>query len=77
MVTAYLLLKVKPEIEDTVAKELAKLKEVKDACSVYGEYDIIMKVSVPTMNKLQEFVMNLRDNNKIERSSTLISTITN
>lgn len=76
MVTAYLLLKVKPGIEDTVAKDLAKLREVKDACSVYGEYDIVMKVSVPTMNKLQEFVMNLRKDTKIERSSTLISTVT-
>ncbi len=74
MVTAYLLLNVRPGMESKVAEELIKMKEVKDASIVYGEYDIILKVVVPTMTKLQEFVLNMRKNKEIEKSSTLIST---
>ena len=74
MVTAYLLLNAKPGMENKIALKLNKMREVKEANIVYGEYDIIIKVSLPTMNKLREFVINIRKNTEIERSSTLIST---
>ncbi len=74
MVTAYLLLNAKPGMENKIALKLNRMREVKEANVVYGEYDIIIKVSLPTMNKLREFVINIRKNTEIERSSTLIST---
>lgn len=72
MVTAYILVVVAPGKENQVASRLLKLSEVKDLGIVYGEYDIIIKVEVPSMEALQNFVLNIRKDKSIERTSTMI-----
>jgi DNA-binding Lrp family transcriptional regulator len=74
MVTAFILIVVKPGTEESVAEKLGKLEEIKDIGIVYGEYDIIAKVQVPTMEDLQNFVIRIRKNPDIERTSTMITT---
>ena len=74
MVTAYVLLIVKPGEESKVSEKLNKLKEVKDVSVVYGEYDIVAKVEKPNMEELQNFLIkNIRAMDEVERTSTMIS----
>ena len=74
MVTAYLLILVKPGEETTVVDKLNKLDEVKMTDVVYGEYDVIAKVEVIDMEGLQKFLMDkIRRIDEIERTSTMIA----
>lgn len=74
MVTAYILLIVKPGEESAVADKLRNMKEVKDVSVVYGEYDIIAKVEGKDMQGLQNFLIkHIRALDQIERTSTMIS----
>jgi anthranilate phosphoribosyltransferase len=74
MVTAYVLIIVKPGEESNVAKKLAEMKEVRDVSVVYGEYDIIAKVEKDTMENLQNFLIKqIRGLDEVERTSTMIS----
>lgn len=74
MVTAYLLINTVSGGETRIAEEIIKKKEVKDINIVYGSFDLIAKINVKDMNALQEFIINLRKNNDVESTSTLIST---
>ncbi|MCD6547305.1 MAG: Lrp/AsnC ligand binding domain-containing protein [Nanoarchaeota archaeon] len=74
MVTAYILLIVKPGEESTVAERLTKMDGVKDVSVVYGEYDIVAKVEKPSMEELQNFLIkNIRGIDEVERTSTMIA----
>jgi len=74
LVTAYILLIVKPGEESVVAEKLRKMNEVKDVSVVYGEYDIIAKVEGKDMQGLQNFLIkHIRALDQIERTSTMIS----
>ncbi len=73
MVSAYVLVIVKPGEETQVMNKLVKMKEVKDISTVYGEYDIIMKVETESMDRLQSLILDLRKDKAIERTSTMIS----
>ncbi len=74
MVTAYLLILVKPGEETTVVEKLNKLDEVKMTDVVYGEYDVIAKIEVEDMSALQKFLIEkIRKIDEIERTSTMIA----
>ncbi len=74
MVTAYVLLIVKPGEESTVAEKLKQMKEVKDISVVYGEYDIVAKVEKESMEELQNFLIKkIRAMDEVERTSTMIA----
>ncbi len=74
MVTAYVLLMVKPGEESTVADKLAKMPEVKDVSVVYGEYDVVAKIEKESMEALQDFLIKqVRAMDEVERTSTMIS----
>jgi DNA-binding Lrp family transcriptional regulator len=74
MVTAYVLLIVKPGEESTVAERLEKMPEVKDVSVVYGEYDVVAKIEKESMEALQDFLIKkIRAMDEVERTSTMIS----
>ena len=74
MVTAYIMVIVKPGSEIKVAERLMREGEVKDIAIVYGEYDIIMKVEVETMEDLQKFLSEkVRAIDEVEKTTTLIA----
>jgi DNA-binding Lrp family transcriptional regulator len=69
----YVLITVKHGKIETVATKLMKLNEVKEIHRLFGQYDIIIKLSAPSMNKVEYFVeKNLRKNKDIERTETLV-----
>jgi DNA-binding Lrp family transcriptional regulator len=73
MIKAYILIVVQSGGEGKVKEALEKAEQVKDISIVYGEYDLIMKVEVPEMQDLQEFIIkNIRAIKEVDRTSTMI-----
>lgn len=73
MVTAYILVTSKSGEEKNVLESLRKLEGVKEAKIVYGEYDIVAKIQVDDVGKLNDFLLErVRPIRSIEKTSTLI-----
>jgi DNA-binding Lrp family transcriptional regulator len=73
MVEAYILFKVNSATEREVSKQIADFDEVLMAGIIYGEYDVIAKISVPNMQALEEFLsVKLRRVPSVILTSTMI-----
>jgi DNA-binding Lrp family transcriptional regulator len=73
MVEAYILFKVSSATEREVSKQIADFDEVLMAGIIYGEYDVIAKISVPNMQALEEFLsVKLRRVPSVILTSTMI-----
>ncbi|AIU69810.1 AsnC family transcriptional regulator [Thermococcus eurythermalis] len=74
MIEAFVLVVVKPGNEEKVYEQVKKNPRVKEVYRVYGEYDIILRVEVPTMEELDRFHdETLRRIPDIEMTETLIA----
>jgi len=74
MVKADVLMVVRPGTETKVADRLNKMKEVKDVAVVYGEYDLVCKLMIASMDDLQNFIAkNIRGIKDVERTSTMVA----
>jgi len=74
MIEAFVLVVVKPGNEEKVYERLKKDPRVKEDYRVYGEYDIILRVEVPTIDDLDRFHDEvLRKIPEIEMTETLIA----
>jgi DNA-binding Lrp family transcriptional regulator len=74
MIEAFVLVVVKPGKEEKVFDEMRKDPRVKEAHRVYGEYDIIARVEVPSVEELDRFHdETLRRIPDIEMTETLIA----
>ncbi|WP_456368969.1 Lrp/AsnC family transcriptional regulator [Thermococcus sp.] len=74
MMEAFVLIVVRPGNEEKVYQEIIKDPRVKEAYRVYGEYDIVIRVEVNSIEELDSFhdVM-LRKIKDIELTETLIA----
>ena len=52
MISAYMLLMMQPGVFDTAIKEIRKIKNIVKISVIAGEYDIILRVQVQTMEQL-------------------------
>lgn len=74
MIEVYVLLRVKPGQDRSVFRKVKKLKRVTEMDTVYGEYDLLIKVQVETMEDLDSFIFDtVRAIKGVERSTTLIT----
>ncbi len=74
MVTSYTLARVEPAKDLKVYDLVKQLPGVKEVISTYGDYDLIIKVEVESLDKLDDFVFNkLRVIEGIELTTTLIN----
>lgn len=74
MTTAYVLLRIKPGMDRKVLNNVKKLSQVKVVETVYGEYDMLIKVEVETLEELDSFIFNIvRTIKGVEGSTTLIT----
>jgi len=56
-----------------VSNKLLKFKEIEDVHELYGQYDIIAKVSAPDMRRLEDLIQkNIRSIKEIEGTQTLV-----
>jgi len=74
VIEAYVLLRIKPGQDRSVFRKVKKLKRVTEMDTVYGEYDLLIKVQVETMEDLDSFIFDtVRAIKGVERSTTLIT----
>ncbi len=71
MPRAFVLVNAELGYEAKLADELKSISGVSDAYTIYGVYDILLKVEAPTMERLKEFI-----STKIRRTSGVKSTLT-
>jgi DNA-binding Lrp family transcriptional regulator len=73
MAEAYVLLKVTPGYERDIVKELKDIPEIKDIDELYGEWDIITKASVETIEELDALLSEkMRKIEGVTLTSTMI-----
>lgn len=73
MTTAYILLKTVIAKEHEVAQALQEIEEVVEVKVVFGEYDIVTKVHVKDIKRLDEIVTKIRKIDGVAVTSTLIA----
>ena len=74
MIEAYILLRVRPGMDRSVFQAVKKLRQVTDMETLYGEYDLLMKIRVETMEDLDAFIFDtVRTIQGVARTTTLIT----
>lgn len=68
---AYVLVKAKMGHEVDVMNDILKIDGVKEVLGTFGQYDIFVKVQVPTRNAIEHVITQ-----KIRRVSNVMSTTT-
>jgi DNA-binding Lrp family transcriptional regulator len=71
MPRAFVLVNAELGYETKLADEMKGISGVNDAYTIYGVYDILLKVEAPTMDRLKEFI-----SIKIRRVKGVKSTLT-
>jgi DNA-binding Lrp family transcriptional regulator len=71
MPLAFLLINADLSSDDKVMSELRKIPNVKESYTVYGLFDIVVRVEAESMEKLKEIVTG-----KIRRFQNVRSTLT-
>ncbi|TLX67811.1 MAG: Lrp/AsnC family transcriptional regulator [Thaumarchaeota archaeon] len=71
MELAYVLVKAKMGHEVDVMNDILKIDGVKEVLGTFGQYDIFVKVQVPTRNAIERVITQ-----KIRRVSNVMSTTT-
>ncbi|MBA7657523.1 hypothetical protein ES703_65462 [subsurface metagenome] len=72
-VKAYIMINAKSGSEDEICKELAEFEEVEGVSTIYGQYDVIIKVAAEDMPGLDDFILNkLRGIPNIILTATMI-----
>ena len=73
MITAYILVMADSGAEKEVIEDLQELDEVEEADLIYGEWDIILRLKVPEVSMLGDFILqNIRAITGVKKTSTLI-----
>lgn len=74
MITAYVLLRIKPGMDRNVLNSVKKLTQVKIIETLYGEYDMLIKVTVETLETLDSFIFDtVRTIKGVDGSTTLVT----
>jgi len=68
---AYVLVKAKMGHEVDVMNDILKIDGVKEVLGTYGQYDIFVKVQVPTRNEIELIITK-----KIRKVNNVLSTTT-
>ena len=56
-VKAYIMMNVKTGTEDEICHKVIKYGEVEEVSTIYGEYDLILKVKAKDMNQLDRLIV--------------------
>jgi len=72
MISAYMLLMMQPGTFDTAIKEIRKIKNIVKISVIAGEYDIIIRVQVKTMEKLLDVSNQLQMIKGIKKTTTQV-----
>ena len=71
-IVAYVLAVVQTGKEYDVVEELKKLDGIVDVTITYGQWDLVIKVEVGSLEELDKLVTEIRQTKGIERTTTLL-----
>ena len=72
MINAYILLSMKTGRSDTAIKQMRKLENVEKISIVAGEYDIVVRVQVDTLERLLEVTDNIQMIEGVQKTTTQV-----
>ena len=72
-VVAFVLLVTDSDRTANIFKHLKEMELVKEVYMIYGDYDLILKIELSNLAQLTSFMMDLRKQFAIKKSSTLIT----
>jgi anthranilate phosphoribosyltransferase len=74
MVTAFVMIVSRPGEEKDLAEDLRSLPEVKEVWEVYGEYDLVLRMEVDSLQILDHFVrQKIRRMTSVRLTTTMIT----
>ena len=71
-VNVYILIRVEKGAPWNLAEEISKIKEVKKANPVTGQYDIIAYAALENLHQLQDLIKKIHDIGSIQHSQTAV-----
>jgi DNA-binding Lrp family transcriptional regulator len=72
MITAYILINMRPGDSDKAIREMRKIENVEKISVVAGEYDIIVRVQVKSLDKLLKVTNKLQMIESVKKTTTQI-----
>ena len=72
MISAYMLIMMRPGTFDTAINEIRKIKNIVKISVIAGEYDIILRVQVKTMEKLLDVSNKIQMIKGIQKTTTQV-----
>jgi len=75
LIFAYLLAEVRPHHDKDVLAKISQLAPVKEATTLFGEYDLIAKIEIGGLDELDSFIFDVvRQIPGVESTTTLLDT---
>lgn len=72
MITAYILINLQPGNSDKVIKEMRKIENIRKISIVTGEYDIVVRVEIKTLEKLLKITDKLQMIKGVNKTTTQV-----
>ena len=72
MITAYILINMRPGNSDKAIEEMRKIENVKKISVVAGEFDIVVRVQVKSLDKLLKVTNNLQMIEGVKKTTTQV-----
>jgi DNA-binding Lrp family transcriptional regulator len=72
MINAYILISIRPGKSDNIIREMRKIENVEKISVVAGEYDIVVRVQVKTLEKLLKVTDKLQLIDGVKKTTTQV-----
>ena len=72
MINAYILISIRPGKSDNIIRDMRKIENVEKISVVAGEYDIVVRVQIKTLEKLLKVTDNLQLIDGVKKTTTQV-----
>ena len=72
MINAYILISTRPGKSDNILREMRKIEKIEKISVVAGEYDIVVRVHVKTLEKLLKVTDKLQLIDGVKKTTTQV-----
>jgi len=72
MITAYILINMQPGKSDKIIEEMRKIENIQKISIVTGEYDIVVRVGIKTLDKLLKVTDKLQMIKGVTKTTTQV-----
>ena len=72
MINAYILISIRPGKSDNIIRDMRKIENVEKISVVAGEYDVVVRVQVKTLEKLLKVTDKLQLIDGVKKTTTQV-----